>query len=58
VSIHERYGTQWRCGLWTDGSPTSHKPVEFESATDLFCLDLFNEFDIDRLALVAEPALP
>jgi dienelactone hydrolase len=31
-------------------------PVKFESAPDLFCLDLFKEFDIDRLAKLAEPA--
>jgi len=29
--------------------------VKFESAPDLFCLDLYKEFDIDRLALLAEP---
>ncbi len=32
------------------------KPVKFESSPDLFCLDLFKEFDIDSLALLAEPA--
>jgi dienelactone hydrolase len=31
-------------------------PVKFESAPDLFCLDLYKEFDIDRLAALAEPA--
>jgi hypothetical protein len=31
-------------------------PVKFESAPDLFCLDLYKEFDIDRLAKLAEPA--
>jgi dienelactone hydrolase len=31
-------------------------PVKFESAPDLFCLDLYKEFDIDRLAMIAEPA--
>ena len=31
-------------------------PVKFESAPDLFCLDLYKEFDIDRLAMLAEPA--
>jgi dienelactone hydrolase len=31
-------------------------PVKFEAAPDLFCLDLYREFDIDRLALLAEPA--
>ncbi len=32
-------------------------PVKFESAPDLFCLDLYKEFDIDRLAKLAEPAV-
>ena len=31
-------------------------PVKFESAPDLFCLDLYKQFDIDRLAKMAEPA--
>ena len=31
-------------------------PVKFESAPDLFCLDLYKQFDIDRLASIAEPA--
>jgi hypothetical protein len=31
-------------------------PVKFESAPDLFCLDLYKEFDINRLAALAEPA--
>jgi len=31
-------------------------PVKFESAPDLFCLDLYKQFDIDRLAVIAEPA--
>lgn len=31
-------------------------PVAFESAPDLFCLDLYKQFDIDRLAMIAEPA--
>jgi dienelactone hydrolase len=30
-------------------------PVKFESAPDLFCLDLYKQFDIDRLAILAEP---
>jgi len=30
-------------------------PVKFESAPDLFCLDLFKAFDIDRFAMLAEP---
>jgi dienelactone hydrolase len=32
-------------------------PVKFESAPDLFCLDLYKEFDIDRLAKLAAPAV-
>jgi len=32
-------------------------PVKFEFAPDLFCLDLYKEFDIDRLAKLAEPTL-
>ncbi|MGH9667563.1 MAG: alpha/beta hydrolase family protein [Bryobacteraceae bacterium] len=28
-------------------------PVRFEKAPDLFCLDLYKDFDIDRLALLA-----
>ena len=31
-------------------------PVKFEAAPDLFCLDLYKEFDIDRLAMLAAPA--
>jgi hypothetical protein len=31
-------------------------PVKFESAPDLFCLDLYKEFDVDSLAKLAEPA--
>lgn len=30
-------------------------PVKFESAPDLFCLDLYRAFDIDQLARLAEP---
>jgi dienelactone hydrolase len=30
-------------------------PVAYRSAPDLFCLDLYKEFDLDRLALMAEP---
>ncbi len=29
-------------------------PVTYEAAPDLFCLDLYKEFDIDRLAALAE----
>ncbi|PYV94638.1 MAG: hypothetical protein DMG86_22790 [Acidobacteria bacterium] len=31
-------------------------PVAYRTASDLFCLDLYKEFDLDLLALVAEPA--
>ena len=31
-------------------------PVPYRSAPDLFCLDLFKYFDIDRLAILALPA--
>jgi hypothetical protein len=31
-------------------------PVAYRTASDLFCLDLFKEFDLDSLALLAEPA--
>lgn len=30
-------------------------PVEFSVAPDLFCLDLYKEFDLDRLAEIAAP---
>ena len=30
-------------------------PVEFEKAPELFCLDLYKDFDIDRLASLAAP---
>ncbi len=30
-------------------------PVTFQEAPELFCLDLFKEFDLDRLAFVAGP---
>jgi len=43
-----------------DGMPSLQylldAPVKFEAAPDLFCLDLYKEFDIDRLAMLAEPA--
>jgi hypothetical protein len=32
------------------------KPVPFESAPDLFCLDLMKEFDVEQLAAFAAPA--
>ena len=31
------------------------KPVEYQSAPDLFCLDLYKKFDLDRLAQLAAP---
>jgi dienelactone hydrolase len=31
------------------------KPVEFHEAADLFCLDFYKEFDLDRLAAIAQP---
>ncbi len=30
-------------------------PVEFHEAPDLFCLDLYKDFDLDWLALIAQP---
>jgi hypothetical protein len=42
-----------------DGMPSLRylldAPVKFESAPDLFCLDLYKEFDVDRLAALAAP---
>ena len=32
------------------------KPVHYEDAPDVFCLDLYRNFDIDRLSAIAEPA--
>jgi dienelactone hydrolase len=32
-------------------------PVPFRSAPDLFCLDLYKDFDLDRLAAMAGPAM-
>jgi len=29
--------------------------VTFDEATELFCLDLYKEFDLDRLATIAGP---
>jgi hypothetical protein len=31
------------------------KPVTYEEASDLFCLDLYKEFDIDSLVALVEP---
>ena len=32
------------------------KPVEYHEAPDLFCLDLYKDFDLDLLAALAQPA--
>ncbi len=32
------------------------KPVHYESAPDLFCLDLYKDFDIDQMEALARPA--
>jgi dienelactone hydrolase len=32
------------------------QPVEYEQAPDLFCLDFYKYFDLDRLAILAKPA--
>ena len=32
------------------------KPVEFHQAPELFCFDLYKQFDMDRLAALAAPA--
>jgi len=32
------------------------KPVRYEDAPDIFCLDLYRDFDVDRLSAIAEPA--
>ena len=32
------------------------KPVPYEAAPDLFCLDLYKDFDIDQLEVLASPA--
>ena len=31
------------------------KPVDYLDAAELFCLDLYRQFDIDRLMLMAIP---
>jgi len=33
------------------------KPVKFEDAPDLFCLDLYKSTDLDRLIALAAPAV-
>ena len=47
-------------GLDTEGGMTSlayllDKPVPLRSAPDLFCLDLYKDFDIDALSALASP---
>jgi hypothetical protein len=32
------------------------RPVRFEQAPELFCLDLYKDFDIDRLEAMTAPA--
>lgn len=43
-----------------DGMPSLKflldKPVKFEAAPDLFCLDLLKEFDLDQMASLAAPS--
>jgi dienelactone hydrolase len=31
------------------------KPVDYQEFSDLFCLDLYKEFDLDRIIAIAEP---
>jgi hypothetical protein len=31
-------------------------PVDYMKYADLFCLDLYKDFDLDRLIFLAEPA--
>lgn len=31
------------------------KPVSYDDYADLFCLDLFKDFDLDRIIAIAEP---
>ena len=33
------------------------KPVEYLDAPDLFCLDLYKDFDVDSLTALASPTL-
>ena len=44
-----------------NGMPTVRylieKPVRFQDAADLFCLDLYKATDLDRLAALAAPAI-
>jgi hypothetical protein len=44
----------------TDGVPSLEyvlrKPVTFQEAPELFCLDLYKRFDFDRLIALSAPA--
>ncbi len=44
-----------------DGMPSFQyildKPVPYQAAPDLFCLDLYKEFDVEYLAALAQPSL-
>jgi hypothetical protein len=31
------------------------KPVDYQEFADLFCLDLYKDFDLDRIIAIAEP---
>jgi dienelactone hydrolase len=47
--------------IYSDGAMSSLRylldtPVPYRTAADLFCLDLYKYFDIDRLAAIASPA--
>lgn len=46
--------------LWDGISPLRllvDKPVKFSDAPDLFCLDLYKHTDLDRLSMLAQPAI-
>jgi Acetyl xylan esterase (AXE1) len=49
------------CEVYSDNAMASltyllDTPVQYRSAPDLFCFDLYRYFDLDRLALLAAPA--
>jgi dienelactone hydrolase len=48
LAIHEGHTS---LGYLLDG------PVDYQNASDLFCLDLYKEFDVDRLAQLAAPTI-
>ncbi|HEX5481767.1 MAG TPA: hypothetical protein VFZ08_03990 [Terriglobia bacterium] len=48
-SAIENYGGMHSLGYLLD------KPVKYEDAPDLFCLDLYKDFDIDSLTALASP---